>query len=203
MTEADHGLSAVARRVLLERRARDRGQWGRMRDCIHPEASIRLSWFQGTGADFVKQSEEMAARGQQATHRLAPPVTSLSGTRAVAEVPASIEFRDVIGGVEADLASFTRLVYRLEKTSDTWRIVALDVIYERDTLTPVMPGEVPDLDRALLSTFRAPCRFLGYHLADHGYTIWGDLYGVDRPEPVAEFYHSLSAWVDSAASPAR
>ncbi|WP_326837526.1 nuclear transport factor 2 family protein [Amycolatopsis rhabdoformis] len=194
MTESD-SITSITQTILRERQARDRGWWERMRDCIRPDAAIRLSWFQGTGAEFVVQSEKMAERGQQAVHRLFPPVVTVSGARAVAEMAVAIEFRDVIGGVEADLSSYARLVYRLEKSEDAWRVVALDGIYERDAIVPVVPGDVPDLDRTLLAKFRAPYRFLGYYFADHGYSVSEDLYGDDRPAQVADLYRHTSAWL--------
>ncbi|GAA3542984.1 hypothetical protein GCM10022222_28350 [Amycolatopsis ultiminotia] len=188
-------VSDVATVVLRERQGRDRGWWDRMHECIHPRAVIRLSWFRGTGEDFVRESETMATRGQRATHRLSPPVVSLHGTRAVVEMPASIEFRDVIGGVEADLASHTRLVYRLEKDNTGWQVVTLDCIYERDSLTPTMPGETPRVDRDELAGFREPYRFIGYYLASSGYDIPDDLYADDRPDEVEALYRRSFDWL--------
>ena len=129
-------IAEVTQVVLRERRARDRGWWDQMRECIAPDAQIRLSWFRGSGGDFVAESQQMKKRGHQATHRLSPPVISIHGHRAVVELPAAIEFRDTIGGVAADLTSYTRLLYRLEKHSNTWRITSLDPIYERDNAFP-------------------------------------------------------------------
>ncbi|WP_009478415.1 nuclear transport factor 2 family protein [Rhodococcus sp. JVH1] len=187
-------ITEVAQVVLKERQARDRGWWNVMRECIHPDAQIRLSWFQGNGAQFVAESEEMSRRGQQATHRLSPPAVWVHGDRAVVAISAVIEFRDEIGGVEADLASYTRLVYRLEKHSGTWQVVSLDCIYERDSLVPTVPGDTPQIDKAALADLRAPYRFLGYYLRHSGYSITDDLYGDDRPDEVEELYVSAFAW---------
>jgi hypothetical protein len=188
----------VAQVVLRERQARDRGWWEQMRECIHPQAGIRLSWFRGSGHDFVVESEKMARSGLRATHRLSPPVVSRHGTRAVVEMPAGIEFRDVIGGVEVDLTSFTRLVYRVEKVDEYWQVAALDCIYERDSLVPTTPGDVPRLDRERLAAIRRPYRFLGYHLGERGYRISSDLYGDDQPADVAELYRASFAWARAA-----
>ena len=48
-------IAEVTQVVLRERRARDRGWWDQMRECIAPDAQIRLSWFRGSG-DFVAES---------------------------------------------------------------------------------------------------------------------------------------------------
>lgn len=119
----------------------------------------------------------------------------MHGDRAVVEISAGIEFRDVIGGVEADLTSFTRLIYRLEKTAGTWQIVSLDPIYERDSLVPTVPGEIPQIDRAALAAVRAPYRFLGYYLVQSGYDITDDLYADDRSDEVEDLYRTSFAWL--------
>ena len=194
MTNSDD----VAQVVLRERQARDRGWWEQMRECIHPQAGIRLSWFRGTGHDFVAESEKMAGSGLKSTHRLSPPVTSVHDTRAVVEMPAGIEFRDVVGGAEADLTAYTRLVYRVENLDGRWQVVALDCIYERDSLVPTTPGDVPRLDREKLAALRAPFRFLGYFLMERGYQVGTDLYADDRPDEVAELYSSAFAWARAA-----
>jgi hypothetical protein len=49
-------IAEVTQVVLRERRARDRGWWDQMRKCIAPDAQIRLSWFRGSGGDFVAES---------------------------------------------------------------------------------------------------------------------------------------------------
>ncbi|MGW2249970.1 hypothetical protein ACWCXH_07190 [Kitasatospora sp. NPDC001660] len=59
-------VTAVAQVILQERRARDRGWWDLMRECLAPDAALRLSWFRGRGAAFIAASQEMAARGDAA-----------------------------------------------------------------------------------------------------------------------------------------
>lgn len=188
-------ITEITQVILRERQARDRGWWDQMRKGMDPEAEIRLSWFRGNGSDFVEASQQMQSRGQQATHRLSPPVISVHGTRALVELPAAIEFRDTICGIEADLTSYTRLIYCLEKDSGTWKIKSLDPIYERDILVPTIPGEVPQIDREALAGLRKPYRFLGYYLLQTGYSISDDLYGDDRPDEVEKLYRSSFEWV--------
>ncbi|MCB8913916.1 nuclear transport factor 2 family protein [Rhodococcus rhodochrous] len=194
MSNDTNDITAVTQVVLRERQARDREWWEQMRECIHPDAHIRLSWFRGSGAQFVVESQKMSARGQQATHRLSPPVVSVHQNRAVVEISAGIEFRDTIGGVEADLTSYTRLLYRLQKMPDSWQIVSLDPIYERDSLIPTVPGLIPQIDTTTLAAIRKPYRFLGYYLRQNGYDITDDLYGDDRPDEVQDLYRSTFAW---------
>ncbi|GAA4641439.1 nuclear transport factor 2 family protein [Gordonia humi] len=187
-------VTRIAQVILKERQARDRGWWDQMRECIRSDAQIRLSWFRGSGTDFIAASQDMSRRGQKATHRMSPPVVSVYGRRAVVEISTGIEFRDLVGGVEADLTSYARLLYRLEQTSGVWQIISLDPVYERDSLIPTVPGDVPEIDREALQTIRAPYRFLGYYLAQSGYEVSDDLYGEDRPAEVEELYRACYGW---------
>ena len=185
----------VSQLILRERQGRDRGWWQQMRDCFDPQASVRLSWFNGTGADFVTESEAMSDRGDKGLHRMSPPVVHLDGDRAVVEVGAAIEFGVVLDGVEAVLTSYARLLYRTQKRSDSWRIVSLDPIYERDSVVPTVPGAALRLDPGALSKFRQSYRLLAYNLSTRGYTVATDLYGDDQPESVAGPYGETFAWL--------
>jgi hypothetical protein len=165
-----------------------------MQECFHPDSTVRLSWFQGTGPDFVARSKDMSGRGHKTTHRLCPPVVQLYGDRAVVEVSAGIEMRADFEGVEADLTSFARLLYRAERRSYIWRIVSLDAIYERDSLLPALPGAQLRLDPDELAAFRPTYRVLAYQLSRLGYDIAEDAYGDDQPDRVEGLYRSAFAW---------
>src|SRR3972149_9033011 len=81
-------VSAVPQLILKERESRDLGRWEDMGACFHPDSHIRVSWFRGNGADFVKGSIDMARRKVLARHRLSPLRVMLSGGRAVAAMSA-------------------------------------------------------------------------------------------------------------------
>jgi hypothetical protein len=187
-------IEELTQLVVRERQGRDRGWWTQMRDCFHPDAIVRLSWFEGSADEFVASSKATNDRGDRASHRLAPPVVDVNGARAVVELPMIVEFRTVVDGVEADLASFGRLLYRAESRAGDWRIARLDAIYERDTLTPAIPGAHLTIDTDELAGFRPAYRLLAYHLSRRGYTIAQDLYGDDQPEQLAELYRSAHQW---------
>ncbi len=183
----------VADLVLRERQGRDRGWWDRMQACYAQDAVVRLSWFRGSAEEFVARSREQAAHGDVARHRLGPPIVDLDGDRAVAEVPAAIEVRTALEGVDVDLTSYTRLLYRAEVRGGRWLITSLDPVYERDVLAPVIPGTAVPLPS--IEGLRPSYRFLAYVLDRRGYPIADDLYGDDRPDDVAELYDSLYSWL--------
>ncbi|MEV6768832.1 nuclear transport factor 2 family protein [Nocardia sp. NPDC051030] len=188
-------ITEVAQVVLRERQARDRGWWTRMQDYFAPDSTVRLSWFDGSGTDFVEQSRAMAEHGTRSQHRTSPPLVEVVGDRAVAELPTAIEIRLVLDSVPLDLTSYARLIYRLEHRADRWIIVSLDAIYERDTITPVHPGTAWTVDPEALTGFRASYPLLAHVVGHLGYPVDHNLYGDDRPEPVATFYEDLADWL--------
>jgi hypothetical protein len=188
-------ISAITQLVLHERQARDRGWWDQMAACYHPDSTVSLSWLQASGAEFTARSRKMSESGLRAVHRPGAPSVHLEGDRAVTELPVVIEFRTTINGVEADCASYCRLLYKVERRDGAWKIKSLTCIYERDTLFPVVAGAALTLDEERLAAFRAPYRFLAYLLSLAGHSIRDDLYGDDRPALVQTLYGEVFAWL--------
>lgn len=188
-------VTEVTQLILRERQGRDRGWWEAMRECFAADSTVRVSWFNGSGPDFVSASETMSGRGDTATHRLSPPVVTVAGDRAIAEVPAVIEVRTLLGEVEADVCSYARLLYRAERREGRWLIVSIDPVYERDVVAPTVPGVELRVDSVSLADFRPSYRMIAYVLSARGYSIAADLYGDDQPEPVAGLYESAVAWL--------
>jgi hypothetical protein len=188
-------ITEISQVILMERQGRDRGWFEQMEECLHPDSRIRISWFDGTGTEFVRRSREAAAAGIRPTHRLSPPVVHLHGDRSVAEVPAEISLLRDVGGFNAYIVSYTRLLYRLERREGAWKISAIDAIYERDTLVPTVYGAPLKLDPEILAKFRRPYMYLAYLLREAGNSVRDDLYGDDRPDEVNGLYQSAFDWM--------
>ncbi|MFG3133240.1 nuclear transport factor 2 family protein [Streptomyces tendae] len=188
-------IDVVTQTVLLERQGRDRGWWDQMRACYWPDSIVTLSWYRGDGPGFVDASEAMSGRGDASVHRLSPPTVQIVSDRAFVETPAGIEVRTEVDGVTADLVSYTRIVHRLERRDGRWGIVALDCVYERDTLHPAVPGGHITIPREDLASHRAPYALLAWHLARRGYDVATDLLGDDQPERTAAFYTETLKWL--------
>jgi hypothetical protein len=122
--------------IAHEREGRDRGWWSQMAGCYHPDSRVRSMWFTGSGEEFAAASRGMAASGDRSRHRLSVPSVHRHGQRAVVSMPMAIEFRVELHGVEADLVSYARGIYRLEWRDGRIGICDLSTIYERDTLNP-------------------------------------------------------------------
>lgn len=140
--EMTSAVEEVTQLVLRERQCRDRGWWEEMADCFAADSVVDMSWFTGSGPEFVRESKRMAGGGWggHSVHRLSPPAVRVEGDRALAELPLAIEFRIGIGGTEADLTSYARSQYRAQRAGGRWRIARITSIYERDTLLPTVPG---------------------------------------------------------------
>ena len=190
-------IEEITQLVLRERQGRDRAWWDQMKACFHPDSQVNLSWFRGSGFDFTDRSRAMSDAGFRPVHRPSPPVIHRQGERAVLELPIAIEARIPLNGVEVDLTSYTRLLYQVERQDGQWKIKVLNCIYERDTLTPAMPGTVLSLDLDLLATFRPSYRCVAYHITTGGRAMMEDLYGDDQPERVKALYESTFAWLQA------
>jgi hypothetical protein len=187
-------VSEVTQLVLRERQGRDRGWWRQELDCFADDSHVRVSWFDGSGADFVRQSMSHPAP-LGSGHRMAPPVIQLHGDRSIVEVGGVIEVRTKIGEALADHVAHIRMIYRAEKTDDRWLIRSLDCIYQFDTLTSVYPDEPLQIDRDAIATYRESYRFLAYAQALAGRAPRDDLYGDDRPDELKALYSDLFEWL--------
>jgi hypothetical protein len=165
-----------------------------MRACFHPDSKVRISWFSGSGPDFVKGSEDMARRNVQAKHRLSPMRVRIAGERAVVTFPAIIDIPVRIKGVEMNLSSHARFVYRVERREEKWGIVSFEAIYMRDELAPAVPGQSVSIDAKDLAPFRPSYRLLSYYLSTQGYKVDAELAGEDRPELARALLREVYDW---------
>ena len=188
-------VTEITQVVLRERQGRDRGWWAQMAACFHPDSRVTLSWFDGPGHEFVTRSQKMSESGLRILHRPSPPAVHLHENKAVLELPLAVERRFLLKGVEADLTSYSRMLYQLERRDDGWKIISMNAIYERDTLSPTIPGTILDIDQAVIATFRAPYRFVAYDLSLGGRSMTADLYGDDQPERIDTLYKTAFEWL--------
>src|SRR5262249_7820099 len=138
MSDDDSDLMSVLTLVTHERQARDRGWWSSLARCYTPAARIQTSWFDGTAVEDIEVAQRVSA--QTPPHpRLGLPVIDVNGTRAIAELPMTIEMRGAFRGVEVDLTAHLRMLHRAEKGDDGWRLAASVAIFDHDTMTPAIP----------------------------------------------------------------
>jgi SnoaL-like domain len=191
-------IMSITQLIVRERECRDWARWDEMRACFFPDSLVRISWFRGNGPDFVTGSIDMARRNIRAKHRLSPILVRLSGDRALASMTGIIDLPVTLKGVEFNLATYSRFLYRVERRNGRWGIMGFDAIYMRDELTPAIPGQSITIDKNELKDFRPTYRMLSYYLASQGYAVDSNLAGEDRPDLVEALERELFEWAGIA-----
>ena len=95
--------------------ARDSGDWPAFRACWHEDGYMMATWFQGPKEDFIRVSQEGAARGVNILHFTGGCRISLAGTRAIAQTRMTIMQRGEVHGVVCDVACTGRFYDFFEK----------------------------------------------------------------------------------------
>lgn len=183
---------SVKELIEFERFCRDNALLAEMKRCFAANSSVTVSWFKGTGEEFVEASSKMKA---YAPHKLYNTLVWLNNNKAVAITMATIQCRSNLKGAIVELQSDVKLIYRVEKLDRAWYIISMDGIYEKDSLIPVSPGNniVVTIDE--LSKFRASYANLSYIFSKDGYKIDTKLPGIDRPETVNKLYQEANQWL--------
>ena len=188
-------LFLVKELVTFERFCRDQSLWIEMKKCFHPESTVCISWYKGSGQGFIEASEKMKGF---APHKINHMVARCNGDRAVAECITSIQMRQKLQGQWYYLTSYARLHYRLVRERDCWLILSLTGIYEKDTVEPAYCIGTPqplDFDP---EGYRPSYAALCYFFEKSGMTFYDDLPGIDRPEMVNALYESSGKWLSEA-----
>lgn len=178
----------------FERFCRDNALWDEMKRCFAAESQVTISWFQGSGYDFVEQSSQMKGR---APHKIYNTAVWVNGDKAVAIMMVTIEKRTNVNGTYMDLKSDAKLLYRTQRIDGRWQIRAMQAIYEQDSLVPVIPSAEGALIEDALHGLRGSYACLSYVLGRSGYAIDGELPGIDRPELVEQLYQEADKWLCS------
>lgn len=194
---------AIIELAQRERLARDNRDWDGMRECYHPGGSrVFLSWFDGPADRFIAASKAMGEEpGGHAVHSLGPTLVRIEGDRALAETGCAILMRRTVEGVQCDLTSYCRHHSRVERHGDGWRLRTLVGVYEKNTLAPVLPGEVPPIDAGLLKSLRGSYDYQCYFRARQGKPVHHDRPGRDRPDLVARFHEAEEKWLSGEDVP--
>ncbi|MEN0137508.1 MAG: nuclear transport factor 2 family protein [Rhodococcus sp. (in: high G+C Gram-positive bacteria)] len=187
--------AAVIDVVLRERAGRDTAQWDRMRSAFAPDSHVSLSWFTGTGAEFVDASKAMHDRGSRGFHTIGAPSVDVVGDRALAHEGTTVHARGTLAGVELDVASHGRLYQRLIRIDGDWRITDLTMLYYKDVVSPANPAADVSALAGVEFPVDRPYRYLAALLGAAGYTIGPDLPGPDRPALVERYLAAHHSWL--------
>ena len=186
---------AVADLVTRERAARDASEWAEMAACYAADSHIEVSWFQGTGKDFVAASQKNLSARRLSQHILAPTTALVSNNRAIAQTPCQLLGFVSLDDLDVCVVGTARLVWRAVRQQKEWLIAGLRMIYIRDILLPCNPSRTPTIPAAELEKYRLSYRYLSYVLARSDHPARDDLPGIDRPDLVASLRETERAWL--------
>ena len=194
----------VADLILRERLARDCRDWDEMAACYHPDSLVEVSWFKGTGAEFVEMTKG-AARPTHVNvnfHLMTPPVVNVRGDRAISETPCGLRSFSKMGDGEISFQGFVRLYWRVTREGENWLIAGLRCLYIKDEIGGRDPAFQPHFDPEKLEGYRDSYRFTSANLANLGILVRDDLPGLDQPEAAIALRAGERDWLSAIHSEA-
>jgi len=183
----------------ISRWCRDSGDWARLVECFHPDASVNTSWFNGGPSEFGEEARKMMAKRRPMEgprHIMGNPHVTLKGDRAVCEYTIILYTQRTIDGYAFDFQTWNTAVDLFEKRNGEWRISKRSQIYEKDRMDPHHPGEVPRSYFAQmdLSEYPAAVRYHLYRQVKSGQKLSKNLVVKGSPEEKA-IHEEAAQWL--------
>ena len=188
--------SAVTDVILRERLARETHNWADETACFHPDAVVEVSWFKGSAAKFIEAGKSNPDAETVHFDSMSPGVVWLKNDRAISDTACAVHTFSQLDDIEVSTTSYTRLLWRVQRSDGQWLIRGLRGLYIRDTLVPRDPNKMPKLDEEKLRGFRPSYRYLSYILTAGGSPAHNDLPGMDQPEVVAALREAEREWLE-------
>lgn len=179
--------------IEFERFCRDQKLWEKMKECFHKDSFVKISWFSGSGYEYIDASQRLKSSGK---HRMYNTLIWLNSNRAIAESTVSIQSRNELDGIAVDLISYLRLHYRVEKRDEVWKVFSVDGIYEKESLVPQYPNSRLHVPEDKLKGYRASYAYLSLIIDKENLDLNSNLPGEDRPELISELYNLSNRWLE-------
>jgi hypothetical protein len=141
---------------------RDAGDWDKLKETVHADGIMTATWFQGSFEAFISAMQDAWRKGSSSQHFQGGTVVEVLGTKAIAQTRMAILVRGKLEDVTVDVNCLGIFYDRVEKRDGQWRIAKRNVIYDKDTLTPVHAGDVIQLSSERLLRFPEGYRHLAY-----------------------------------------
>ena len=141
---------------------RDTGDWDNLRKTVHADGTMTATWFHGTFDAFITAIQDAWRKGSSSQHFQGGTVVEVQGTKAIAQTRMAILVRGKLYDVAVDVHCIGQFFDRVEQREGQWRIAKRNVIYDKDTLTPVNPREALKLSEERLLRFPQGYRHLAY-----------------------------------------
>lgn len=173
---------------------RDTGRWNELRAAYTQDGWMRTTWFDGPASAFVDASAASFGKGPQVLHAVGPSTVRVRHDRAVAETRLTILLRDRLHGVPVDVTCHGRVIDRLMRGGERWRIRSRLPIYDKDTISPVEPGTALAIDADALARFPAGYRHLAYLQSLAGLRVLMDIPSPNS-DAQAALYRDADEWL--------
>jgi hypothetical protein len=129
---------------------------------VHADGTMTATWFHGTFDAFITAIQDAWRKGSSSQHFQGGTVVEVQGTKAIAQTRMAILVRGKLNDVAVDVHCIGQFFDRVEQREGQWRIAKRNVIYDKDTMTPVNPGEALELSEERLLRFPQGYRHLAY-----------------------------------------
>jgi len=175
---------------------RDTVDWDKLRETVHPDGSMTATWFHGSFEAFIAAMQDAWRKGSSSQHFQGGTVVEVLGTKAIAQTRMAILVRGKLEDVPVDVNCLGVFYDRVEKRNGQWRIAKRNVIYDKDTLTPVHPGETVQLSSERLLRFPEGYRHLAYLQSFNGGNVNPEL-PTARSESSVQLKLEAQQWLRS------
>lgn len=146
---------------------RDLGDWDRLRNLFHPDATIEVTWFEGFFLQFVEASLKMGASDLRTKHLVTSPHVTINKTRAIAEANIVIICENPKLGLFC--TQHARFFDAIEMRNNVWRIASRKCLYDMCSFSAQFGA--PEIDAAALAKFPREYAPLAYILEKSGFEI--------------------------------
>lgn len=174
---------------------RDLGEWDRLRELFHPDATVEITWFEGTASDFIDASERMGASDLRTKHLIASPAITFNGDRALAETNAMIIGENIAMNLGCN--AHTRFWDRVEKRDGIWRILKRESSYDQSYFTFLTRVQEPG--EQAVRRYPREYAALAYLLEHSGFSLERE-FATRGSKLEAEMKAAGAAWLHQSAS---
>ena len=180
---------------------RDTCQWDLLAALYTPDATMAVSWFDGSAKDFIDGCRKMAANGNgqfSSQHLINNSIFRFNRTRCLAETRMSVLLRLSVAGTLCDVTAIGRFNDQFVMHDGQWLIHKRTAIFEKDMIQPVIPGHVIAIDEDLYHSYPSAFGWCAYTLAQRGAWINTNL-PTDGSQALATLSRNAEQWLANAS----
>lgn len=141
----------------------------------------------------------MAKSGTLASHTIQPIEVHIKANKAVSVSTGSVQIGLILDDIEYDMTSWVIFLSRLSHISSSvtaqWKILSLDAIYDRDSISTTKPTASTSILIEPPPSARPSYKYLEWVIAQRGYSVPHDLPGTDDKEGMQLMIDDQLLWL--------